>query len=213
MVGNMSDVRCAREFGLTWTQTRKRAMYTEGRTAKRVKSGQHPSRERDSCSPGVPPSGDSATMAGDTDTSTEVMDHHYLALRQSIAMLDEWSKHSICREVRDEDVRGEMTAMWIAMQRASESYERCFDCFEHAQTLAIMRRPSYVARGRNGRHRHELTRSAQMMSLVVDVLRTEVFEADLPRQLGQLSPLPASLDCLHRSRTPMATNDRQLQLT
>lgn len=159
------------------------------------------------------PSSHDSTVANDTDTPTEIIDHRYLALRQAVVVLNDERQLLMDCEVATEAIHRQTVAIWAAIRSASESYERCFAFFEHTEALLVMRKQIYVVGTGTRRHHHELTRSAQMARIVANVLRTEIFEADLSSQLQQVSPLPTRLDLLHQGRELTFPDHHELQLT
>lgn len=179
-------------------QTRKRARddVTDGKVKRAKLSPIHIGQGNLASWP-VLPSGmitrSSQVESNDTDTATEVLDDQYVQLHHAVSVLNDRRKYFMCREVTDEYIQAQVTSIWNCIRRASESYERCFDYFTHAEDLFIMRQQQCTVHNSTGSHSHELSRPIKFMKLAVKVLQTDIFEKDLRREARERMPLPESL--------------------
>jgi len=82
----------------------------------------------------------SESASGRSITGTSVLGcDDYFGLHHAIGELNTMSKILMCREVDDEYVQTQLRIIRDCVKQASESYERCFDFFEHALSAATSR--------------------------------------------------------------------------
>lgn len=133
-----------RWHSLTMVQTRKRVRdHDAGSESKRSKLRVSHIEQGRTESGSESASGRSITISGELKSSTSGTSvlgcDDYLGLHHAIGELNTMSKIRMCREVDDEYVQTQLRIIRNCVKQASESYERCFDYFEHALSAATSR--------------------------------------------------------------------------
>ncbi|KAK5947686.1 hypothetical protein OHC33_011298, partial [Knufia fluminis] len=137
----------------------------------------------------------------DTDSATEVLDGQYVELRQALSYLNRQSRYFMPEAVLGDDIQKQLLGIWASIKGASDSYERCFHCFERSDTATIPQGEMSVVVDSQGSHLHPISRPGRFMKCVPKVLKEEVFKKDLLHQLRELAPVAEHVHILQAEKS------------
>jgi len=101
--------------------------------------------------------------------------------------------------IHDRDVTVMMKNIKTSIEQASQHFDLSFGDYDYPKSLPFLQMERYVVEQAGGAHFHFMSRQAMFQKLVGQVLRTEIFGADLLGRVPQVSTVTTILRHLRGS--------------